>query len=72
MVPSFLSQVNIEEMELTISFLKQPQQQQNNNPNKQIKNNCRGGLFLFRKFLITTTKTQRRGYFNNFTPLFLD
>ena len=47
MVPSFLSQVNIEEMELTISFLKQPQQQQNNNPNKQIKNNCRGGTVSF-------------------------
>ena len=47
MVPSFLSQVNIEEMELTMSFLKQPQQQQNNKPNKQIKNNCRGETISF-------------------------
>ena len=47
MVPSFLSQVNIEEIELTISFLKQPQQQQKNQPNKQIKKYCKGGTISF-------------------------
>ena len=71
MVHSFLSQVNIEEMELTISFLKQ-QQRQKNQPNKLTKNTAEVGIFLFYKFLITTTKTLRRGYFHNFTPLFLD